>query len=341
MPMPRKSQISVEATPYYHCVSRTVRRAFLCGKDRYTGRSYEHRRAFIETELLRLGQVFFLDVVGYAVMENHFHAVLFIDQAARQEASAIDIATRWHQIHQGNVVSAKFLNNESLEPHETEQMNQCIELWRDRLSSISWYMRVLNEKVARQANAEDEVTGRFWDGRFKCQALLDEQALLSCLAYVDLNPVRAAIAETPEQSDHTSIQYRVRHWEKSADRVTDSPVTKDNSEYRLQPDDLHPFIGNQQKEIAKGIQFNLVDYLELVDWTGRQIREDKIGSISEEENPILQRLSISADHWAYLCTHFESRFKGMVGSVHSLERACQQFKRKRRPNFAASSELFA
>ena len=73
-------------------------------------------------------------------------------------------------------------------------------------------MRVLNEKVARMANIEDGVTGRFWEGRFKCQALLDEKALLSCMAYVDLNPVRSTMASTPEESDHTSIRHRVKHW---------------------------------------------------------------------------------------------------------------------------------
>ena len=163
MPQPRKSQISIDATPYYHCVSRCVRRAFLCGKDKFTGRSFEHRREFIESELLRLGQVFFLDVVGYAVMSNHFHVLLFIDQDAYDEASTHDVVTRWHQIHQGHPVSGKFLNKEPLEPHETDQLNHFVDTWRERLASISWYMRVLNEKVARMANIEDDVTGRFWD----------------------------------------------------------------------------------------------------------------------------------------------------------------------------------
>jgi hypothetical protein len=202
-------------------------------------------------------------------------------------------------------------------------------------------MRVLNEKVARMANAEDDVTGRFWEGRFKCQALLDEQALLGCMAYVDLNPVRAAMATTPEQSHHTSIQHRIRHWKNHADSDNKSSVTTDHTEHAFQPKDLHPFVGNHRQEMPKGIIFNLIDYLQLVDWTGRQIRDDKVGSISTEAMPILQRLSISPEHWVYLCTHFESKFKGLVGSVHSLQQACQQFNRKRRPNFSASSELFA
>jgi len=152
MPAPRKSQIAVEATPYYHCVSRCVRRAFLCGKDRFTGKSFEHRRIFIESELLRLSDVFFLDLVAYAVMSNHFHVLLFIDQSTKDEATVEDIVNRWHQIHQGNPVSVKFINNEPLEPHERLQLDVFVDLRRERLASISWFMRVINEKVARMAN---------------------------------------------------------------------------------------------------------------------------------------------------------------------------------------------
>ena len=341
MPQPRKSQIAIEATSFYHVVSRCVRHAFLCGQDKFTGRSFEHRRAFIESELLRLVQVFYLDVVSYAVMSNHFHVVLFIDQDSQKSASTRDIVTRWHQLHQGNEVSEKFLNHDPLEPHEVDQLNLYIDTWRERLASISWFMRVLNEKVARMANTEDEVTGRFWEGRFKCQALLDEQAILSCMAYVDLNPVRAAMAETPELSDHTSIQHRIRHWQKQSQQQNISNTEPSHSEQSLQPDDLLPFVGHLRQDMPKGVIFNLVDYLQLVDWTGRQIREDKVGSIAADVEPILKRLSISPEHWVYLCANFESRFKGLVGCAHSLEQACQVFGRKRRPNLAVSTELYS
>ncbi len=121
---------------------------------------------------------------------------LFIDQQAQKDSDAMDLVSRWHQIHQGNMVLTKFLNQEPMEPGEREQLDVFIDLWRGRLSSISWYMRVLNEKVARMPMLKMMSSGRFWEGRFKCQALLDEQALLSCMAYVDLNPVRAVSDQT-------------------------------------------------------------------------------------------------------------------------------------------------
>lgn len=142
---------------------------------------------------------------------------------------------------------------------------------------ISWYMRCLNESIARQANEEDGCTGRFWEGRFKSQALLDEKALAACLAYVDLNPVRAGMAKTPEESDYTSVKERVAK-------------ALSNDRKVLQPKHLLPFVGNPRQQMPKGLPFRLKDYLELIDWTGRVLREDKRGAIPAHLPPLLERL---------------------------------------------------
>ena len=129
----------------------------------------------------------------------------------------------------------------------------------------------LNEKIARAANKEDECTGHFWESRYKSQALLDEKAVLSCMAYVDLNPVRAGMADTPELSDYTSIQLRIKHWKSVSEEQGNNSIS-DNDE-NAQPKSLLPFAGNLRQPMPKGIIYNLLDYLELIDWTGRQIRE--------------------------------------------------------------------
>lgn len=90
---------------------------------------------------------------------------------------------------------------------ELEVVAGIIADWRERLYDISWFMRGVNETIARMANAEDRVKGRFWEGRFKSQALLDETALLSCMACVDLNPIRAGMENDVAKSDFTSIQH--------------------------------------------------------------------------------------------------------------------------------------
>ena len=199
-------------------------------------------------------------------------------------------------------------------------------------------MKVLNENIAKQANKEDKCTGHFWESRYKSQALLDEQAVLSCMAYVDLNPIRATIAPTPEQSDHTSIKLRIEHWKEKAKEF--NPEQYAELDENLQPKSLMPFAGNPRQPMPPGIAFNLLDYIELVDWTGRQIREDKRGSIDTNTPPLLQRLNISPQHWLELSTHFEDRFKGLVGSRHSLKKLIGNFGLTRRANRSNSTLEF-
>jgi len=104
---------------------------------------------------------------------------------------------------------------EPVEPGEhdlamlTANPKQLVEL-RKRLASLSWFMRCLCEKIARAANCEDCSGGRFWAGRFKSVALLDEAAMMACSVYVDLNPIRAGLATTPEESAYTSGSDRIR-----------------------------------------------------------------------------------------------------------------------------------
>ena len=164
MPKPRKHQISLDATPYYHCVSRCVRRAFLCGTDKSTGECYEQRRGLLEDKLLALPQTFAIQVAVYAIMSNHYHVVLYIDKQQADGWSDIEVVERWHSLFKGNLFSQKFLKGEALDSSQRARLQMIIEEWRARLCDISWFMRILNEAIAREANREDKCTGRFSSG---------------------------------------------------------------------------------------------------------------------------------------------------------------------------------
>jgi REP element-mobilizing transposase RayT len=324
MPKPRKTLVSLEATPYYHCVSRCVRRAFLCGDDAPSGKSYEHRRQWIQDRMQTLAAVFAVDLCAFAVMSNHYHVVLHVDRHEAEGWSDTEVIRRWQELFVGHPMAQRHLAGEPLLEVERKLVAELVALWRARLTDISWYMRCLNETIARQANEEDQCSGRFWEGRFKSQALLDEKALAACLAYVDLNPIRAGLAETPETSDYTSIQERIK------------AALAGNA---AQPPHLLPFAGNPREEMPKGIPFRLEDYLELVDWTGRILRDDKRGAIPAHLPPILERLHIDSRYWRHMTKNFESRFKGLVGAAYKLKAACTCLGYRRTPNLAACREL--
>ena len=284
MTIARRQQVSLDHTPYYHCTTRCVRRAFLCGKDRYSGQDFDHRKEWLERRFVYLSRVFAIDLLAYAVMSNHYHVVIRVNMDRLSACSDDEVVKRWGMVFAvPQAVSA-------------EQ----IELWRQRLGSLSWYMRCLNEPMARLANREDGCKGRFWEGRFRCQALLDEAGLLKCMVYVDLNPIRAAIASTPESSCHTSVKARLER--------TDGH--------------LAPFAGDQNSQ-NDALPLRQQDYLSLVDWTGRQLQSRKRGRIPEHLPPILQRVGIDNSLWISEMQHYGKWYYRAVGSLQALENYCQ------------------
>jgi len=322
MPRARNTIISLDDTPYYHCVARTVRRAFLCGVDHYSGNDYEHRRQWLEDKLHSTAAAFAIKLCAYAVMSNHYHVVLHVRVDLASEWSNRDVVTRWHSLFSGNLLSQRFLLGEPLSDIQTELLHKDIETWRARLCDISWYMRIVNESIARKANAEDQCTGRFWEGRFKSQALLDERALLACMAYVDLNPVRASMSDSPETSDHTCVKQRIGALEKS------------QPEKRT----IESFVGSKADQV--GIPFRLIEYLELVDWTGRITRDDKRGALDDTLPPILERLAFTGEAWKVLTTAFEQQFNHWVGSENIVKQTYSDKHYQRIPSTANHKNLF-
>ena len=162
MPIPRKQLISVTDTPYYHCISRCIRRAFLCGKDELTGKNFEHRREWVEEKLTILNEVFAIDISAYAIMSNHTHLVLCIDIDTAKAWSDEEVVRRWLQLFKGTLLIQQYNRGETIPDYQQQTLEDTIDIYRQRLIDISWFMRILNEGIARQANAEEGCTGRFY-----------------------------------------------------------------------------------------------------------------------------------------------------------------------------------
>ncbi len=307
MTQSRDSLISLSDTPYYHCISRCVRRAFLCGKDKYTGQNFEHRRQWMVDRIRYLTEVFSIEVCAYTIMSNHYHIVLYVNEEELASCSDSEICDRWSKIYSLSPIVLRWKKGELSSDIQKEVALEVITEWRKRLSSISWFMRSLNEFIAVKANKEDKCKGRFWEGRFKSQALLDEKALITCMAYVDLNPIRAKMASKIETSEYTSVFERIHnktHYDDKQEKTSCKPLVK--------------FVGAEQPNQPQGINFTLIDYLELVDWSGRIIREGKRGVISEQTPALLGILGLDNDTWLSLASDFGKTYHGAVGSLEEL-----------------------
>jgi REP element-mobilizing transposase RayT len=294
----RSHLVDPAAPGFYHCVSRCVRRAFLCGEDGLSGRSFEHRKQWVEDRLLELAELFAVGVYAYAVMSNHLHVVVYVDPAATLAWSPDEVAQRWVRLTpvrlDGEIDEAACEARAAALASNAER----IAVLRARLGSLSWFMRFLNEPIARRANCEDDCTGHFWEARFMCQALLDDAAVLACMAYVDLNPIRAGLAADLLGSPHTSVQRRL------ADAAPVTPSTP-----------LEPIAG---QVAPSAMPATLAEYLELTDWTGRIARPDKRGVIAPTAPPLLHRLGLAADQWHGQATGIEQRYWRAVGAVDAL-----------------------
>lgn len=244
MPQARENQIALDATSTYHCISRCVRRQYLCGKDAQTGKDFSHRRDWIRARIFELQAIFAIDICAYAVMSNHVHLVLRVQQDAALAWDDREVAERWLKLFGGRPLLRSFVAGENLSEAQLSAVSAWIEIYRERLFSISWFMRRLNEPIARAANAEDNVTGRFWEGRFKSQALLDDAAVIAAMAYVDLNPIRAAMAESPEESDYSSIQQRVLEQDPDI-------AAGEASKIQALPEDLNRFLSSLMMSLTE------------------------------------------------------------------------------------------
>ena len=296
MPLARKHQIDLHQTPYYHVYSRCVRRAFLCGKDKLTGRDFSHRRNLIRERLKLMAEIFCVEVCAFALMDNHLHLILCVQSPMAAELSDEAVLARWGRIFEIPPLVQRY-------PHEPFGQ-KWIAVRRERLADISWFMRCTKEWIARQANKEDDCKGRFWESRFHCNALTNEKALLTAMAYVDLNPIRAKAASTPKDSDHTSVQQRIKGADHPDIRVPLKPFRDEES-------------GNPDLCLTRA------QYLDLVDATGRCLLAGK-GQIDPGALAILDRIGHDNQSWLIAIRMLTTARYHVIGPADDLRRWAKQ-----------------
>jgi hypothetical protein len=228
-------------------------------------------------------------------MSNHLHLVVHMSPVAAREWSALEVATRWVKLYPAQ--------NKELREQKIQTIvenTEIIEVYRSRLANLSWLMKSLSEYVARRANVEDKIGGKFWEGRFKCQALLSEKSILAAMTYVDLNPVRAEIAKGITTSRYTSVKLRNRRIRKNAEEANKP---------------LRPLIGTKSCNMPAITE---ADYIELVDFTGRQLHSGKKGKIEASEPRALTKLGLDKNHWTTRVKGIGSDYWRVVGEVEEL-----------------------
>ncbi len=321
MATPRYTQVDILATPYYHCISRCVRRAFLCGEDSASGRNFDHRKPWVVDRIASLAKVFAIRVCAYAVLSNHFHLVLRIEFETALSWDDDEVVHRYGQLFRGAADPRK-----QFTPDRAADLIRC---WRARLADLSWFMRCLNESIARRANAEDECTGRFWEGRFRSQALLDEAGLLTCMSYVDLNPIRAGISASLEESTFTSIQQRISERALQVDGAAEFPGSPTTKQPETLPS-LFPFADAESPVIDDTLPLGLSDYVELLTATGVALRSrDPEVPMPDGAGRTLRRLGIAPTSWLGTIRFYRQRFFAMVGTVHAIDVYCARTDRSR------------
>jgi REP element-mobilizing transposase RayT len=314
----RAQLINNENVGVYHCVQRCVRRAWLCGVDDYTGQSYEHRKAWVEKQIALIGSCFAVAIHAYAVMSNHLHVVLQIDPKASLSWTDQQIAERWVRLF-----PPRELTDQAIKAKQNNIMANAdrLAIIRNRLGNLSWLMKCLAEPIARRANTEDACKGRFWEGRFKAQVLKDEKALYAAMAYVDLNPIRAGISKRIEDQRHTSVRKRIKQARK---------------EPKVLGEVLQPMISSISTSV---LNFKLRDYLELIEWTGKQVREGK--SAKNKTVPyMVKKLDSDSTRWPLRVKAIGSNYWRVVAEAQDLVAIAKDIGQKwlRGIRFAATLE---
>ena len=308
-----------------HVMAKAVRSMYLFGDDPLTMQCYDYRREWLEDQLYSQAKYFGIDLIAYAIMSNHFHLILCSRPDLVQQWDDTEVANRWLHL----CPKRRGKDGKPLEPTEKQLdkiRNNPKELKeiRTRLSDISWWMRLACQKIAQRANREKRETGRFFNGRFKSTRLLDNESILACMAYVDLNPIRAGVCQTIETSSHTSIVKRIQAMNEL------NKAWAERNDKHLRPVELKesgtidtPLSTKTSARCSnKGIlSMSAFDYIQLVELSARLPKLGKEGATPEGLPPLLTRIGFDLELWHLWTQEFGRLFSEAAGRVETVEQA--------------------
>jgi hypothetical protein len=317
----------------------------LCGEDRLTGQDFSHRRDWIETRVEQMAGLFAIEVSFQAIMSNHFHLVLRTRPRIAKRLGREEVARRWLTI----TALAKAMGDGVPEPDpervkELAKDKKRIDKLRRRLSNISWFMGILCENIARRANREDDCKGRFWESRYGCRECTDENSVLVCGIYVDLNPIVAGEAKSPQTARYTSIYQRIQARQQRAN-------AKDRADGWLAELTIRP--GTEEDAVVSSsrtgrrasdwglLPISLESYLKLLNWTARQLREGKRSTIPGDLEAVLDHLDVKSDAWLDTVEGYEDLFCHVIGPPAAMANAADRMGVRCLKGTPASKRVFA
>lgn len=337
---PRSDVYESDVVGVYHCFNRIVRRSFLCGYDPHTGKDYSHRRDWFYQRLKRYSRHFCIDVLAYAVLSNHFHLVLRNRPDLVAKMSDRDVAIAWLHICP---LSKKNRDGTPKPPTEKEIQTVLatpgwLEERRRRLSNPSWLIRQLSQYMGIRSNAEDEMQGHFWEDRFGMRRLLDETAVLACMAYVDLNPLRGGCTESLEAYPHVSIGERLRtldnetvdpsHWLAPLELAEECDGESSQVVNRMSREELEEAINAKSDYPLGCLPMGLEEYADLLRWLSCPARKgessDAMTRTPEAGELTLQRLGFDPVEFREAVMCFDRCLKTAAGCEASLEREAKR-----------------
>jgi len=302
----RRNTICLDECSCYHVITRCTRQLHLLADEEGGRDEGAQRKDFLLQQLKRLATFTAVGVAGFSVMDNHLHLLLKVDTESARGWSDREVVRRWLGLHppRDGYRQRVAVEDAHIDAVLDDPDPERVASLREKLMSISQFMKELKQEVTQTINRMDDTVGSLWAGRFKSHRVTDEAQLLTTLAYIDLNPFAAGLCESPESARHTSLAARLHGSDETCFEVDASNVNADDTS-AIRPSTPaerrgwwmtlgggHPGATRPHRAVLPGTTLTLNRYLRLIDRVARLLRRGK-RRLSHDTAPILKRIAVS------------------------------------------------